>query len=273
MTVSKLEKLLQQTQLELDAVTKELAARAAEQGEALKTSSSYQKWRLATDETEQERDRLVLLADKLAADVEREKVDVARSALTNRKAELQKQTVALALRISEEGAKAAAVLMRLAEEATANAADVERLNRELAEDERLLSADHLARYRDPVPREDIEATVVDLWTFEMTGDLVGDPDLVRELSYERGVIPPAGGVGSRPVPVVRKRFRQVRYLEAGDRVHFEPLGSLLRLPRFDAPGMLFDRGKTTDVAPRRELLELIPAPDAAAKPATSEAVA
>ena len=271
--MSKFEKQLTKALAELNAVNQELVTLAAERAEALKTSVAYAKWRQANEAAELERDRLVLFAEKLAVDVEREKGDVAHSALTNRKAELQKQTVALALRISDEGAKAAAVLMRLAEEATANAADVERLNRELAEDERLLSADHLARHRDPAPREDLEESVIDLWVFELTGELVGDPDLVRELSHERGIIPPASGVGSRPVPVVRKRFRQVRYLEAGDRVHFEPLGSLLRLPRFDAPGMLFDRGKTTDVAPRRELLELIPAPDAAAKPATSEAVA
>ena len=71
--------------------------------------------------------------------------------------------------------------------------------------------------------------------------------------------------------MVRKRFRQIRYLAPGDREYTEPLGSVLRLPRFDAPGLLFDRGRVVETAPRRELLELIPAPDAPAQPANIEA--
>jgi len=40
--------------------------------------------------------------------------------------------------------------------------------------------------------------------------------------------------------VVRKRFRQVRLLKPSDREYADPLGSVLRLPRFDGPRMLFD---------------------------------
>jgi hypothetical protein len=162
------------------------------------------------------------------------------------------------------------MLVQLAEEAKANAADVEFLNRELPDDEQLVHADHLARHRDPAPREDIEETTVDLWTYERTGELVGDPDVVVERSYERGIIR-GTGVSLANIPVVRKRFKQVRYLARGDREYADPLGSALRLPRFDAPGMLFDHGHKAEPAARHELIELIPAADAPARPAASEA--
>jgi len=151
------------------------------------------------------------------------------------------------------------------------AIDVERLNRELTEDEQLVPADHLARHRNPVPREDLEATFVDLWTYESNGGLISDQDAVVERSRDRGFIP-STKVKRTPTHVVRKRFKQVRYLAPGDREHFEPLISVMRLPRFDGPGMMFDRGLAVEetIPARQELVELIPAPDAPAKPAASE---
>lgn len=175
----------------------------------------------------------------------------------SRRAALEKQTTALARRISEEGARAAATLVQLAEEAKTNAGAVDLLNRELAEEEQLFPADHLARHRDPTAREDLEEKTVDLWVFERTGELVGDQDAVRAHSYERGIIP-AIGVSLNSTPVVRQRFRQITYREAGEREWVEPLASVLRLPRFDAPGMLFDHGHAVEPTPRRELVELIP---------------
>jgi hypothetical protein len=268
--VSKIAKQLQQTHAELEAVTQELATLDAEKAGALKSSSDYAKWSRANEAAELERDRLVLLAEKLAADLEREKADTTRSVLASRKAELQKQSTELARRIADEGRRAAAILIQLANEAKDNAVAVDLLNSELPDDEMLLHADHLARHRDPAPRQDIEETVVDLWTFEQSGEIVGDPDSVVERSYEFGFIP-GTEVSRRNIPVIRRRFRQIRYLAQGDREWAAPLASLLRLPRFDAPGMLFDRGQAVEPAPRRELIELIPAPDAPAKPATNEA--
>ena len=160
------------------------------------------------------------------------------------------------------------MLVQLAEEAQANAADVEKLNRELSDDEQLIHADQIARHRNPVPREDLEATFVDLWTYESNGGLISDQDAVVERSRDRGYIPSR----RTPTHVVRKRFKQVRYLAPGDRKYFEPLISVMRLPRFDGPGMMFDRGQAVEEprAPRQELMELIPAADAPAKPAASE---
>jgi hypothetical protein len=270
MTVSKLKKQLTQARAELDAINQELASLDAERAGALANSTAYTKWRQAKEAAELEHDRLVSLAEKLAADLDHEKADADLSALESRKADLEKESRALACRIAEEGGHAAAVLIKLAGEARANADAVAQLNRELGEDEQLMDADHLARHRDPAPREDLESTTVDLWVFERTDELVGDPDLVREISYERGVIPPIGA-GPRATPVVRKRFRQIRYLAPGDREYTESLASVLRLPRFNGPGMMFDRGRVVETAPRRELLELIPAPDASAQPANIEA--
>jgi hypothetical protein len=161
------------------------------------------------------------------------------------------------------------VLVQLAEEAKANAADVEKLNRELSDDEQLIHADRIARHRDPAPRKNLEETTVDLWVFERTGQLIQDQDAVLERTYERGSIR-ASGISLANRPVIRRRFRQIRYLAPGDREYADPLGSVLRLPRFDAPGMFFDHGQKAEPAPRQELMELIPAADAPAKPAASE---
>jgi hypothetical protein len=163
------------------------------------------------------------------------------------------------------------VLVQLAEEAKANAADVEKLNRELSDDEQLIHADHIARHRNPVPREDLEATFVDLWTYASNGELISDQDAVVERSRDRGYIP-GSEVRRTPTHVVRKRFKQVRYLAPGDREYFEPLISLMRLPNFNRPGMMFDRGRVVEEprAARRELVELTPVSDAPAKPAASE---
>jgi hypothetical protein len=269
--VTKTAKLLGQASADLAAANQKLADLDAAKAEAVKTSAAFSKWRTEREGTALETERLALLVETLAADLEREQADDARAALTSRKTDLQKQSAALARRISEEGAAAAAVLVKLAEEGKINANAVELLNRELALDEQLLPADFMARHRDPAPRENLEETTVDLWTFERTGELVSNPDDVVDRDYARGYIP-GTGVSRNPTPVIRKRFRQIRYLAAGDREHFEPLGSAMRLPRFDGPGMTFDRGRAVESAPRRELIELTPATDAPAKPsAVSEA--
>jgi hypothetical protein len=268
--VTKIEKQLDQARIDLDAVNHELMALEAAKAEASKTSATFAKWRASVDEKTGERERLEICVVTLEAEVEQHKQEAARADLLSRRAALEKQTNALARKITEEGSKAAALLVQLAEEASANAQAVEQLNRELSNDEQLFHADHLARHRDPAPRENLEESIVDLWTFESSGELVGDPDLVRALSYERGVIP-AIGASLRNTPVIRKRFKQVRYLERGDREYAEPLADVLRLPRFDGPGILFDHGHALEATPRRELVELIPDSSAAAKPVTEAA--
>lgn len=269
--MTKIEKQLEQVRNDLDAIRQKLTTLDAEKAAALRTSSDYAKWRSAHEGAEQERERLELLVEKLSVDLEQEKADTARADLASRRAELEQQSAALAKRIAEQGAAAAAVLVGLAEEARANASSVEQFNREISDDDvPLLSGDHLARHRNPAPREDLDETIVDLWVYESSGELVSDPDAVVERSYERGFIP-GTEVSRHPTHVVRKRFRQIRYLEPGDREHVEPLASVLRLPNFGAPGMCFDRGRAVEPAQRRELVELIPAPDAPAKPAIVEA--
>jgi hypothetical protein len=264
--MTKIEKQLEQARADLDAINHELTALDASKAEASKTSTTFAEWRASVDKKTGERERLDICIVALEAEVEQQKRDAARADLLSRRAALEKTTAALARRITEEGVKSAAVLVQLAEEAFTNAADVERLNRELSDDERLVHADHLARHRDPVPRKNLKETVVDLWTYEFTGSLVGDQDAVVERSYESGFIP-ATEHSLTNKPVVRKRFRQIRYLEAGHREYADPLASVLRLPRFDAPGLLFDWGHKAEPAPRQELMELIPVPDAPAKPA------
>jgi hypothetical protein len=261
--VTKIEKQLEQARADRDAINHELTALDASKAEASRTSATFAEWRASVDKKTGEQERLDICIAALEAEVEQQKRDAARADLLSRRAALEKETAALACRINLDGAKAAEVLVQLTEEATANAKAVAELNRELADNEQLIHADHIARHRDPAPRKNLGETAVDLWVFKDTEALVGDQDAVVERSYERG-ISPAGH------PVVRKRFRQLRYLAAGHREYADPLSSVLRLPRFDAPGMLFDYGHKSEPAPREELMELIPVPDAPSKPAASE---
>ena len=270
---TKVQRQLEQARSDLAAATAALSSSDEQKADAVKSSKTYSQWRISREELELEVERLALLVERLQADLERERADAASAALATRRETLEQESAALALRIREEGAAAAAVLVELAERAKANAHAVEMINRELAEDKQLLPADHLARHRDPAARENLgEEEIIDLWTFESGGDLVSNPDDVRELSYERGIIP-ATGYSSRNTPVVRKRFRKIRYLEQGEREWAEPLASVLRLPRFDAPGRLFDFGRAVEPAERRELIELLPADGAPARPASVEAEA
>ena len=253
---------------ELAAIENELSALAASKCEASKTSTAFSKWRSSVNEKTNERERLEIRITTLKTEDEQEERDAARADLRSRRAALEKQTAALARRINEDGSKAAETLIQLAEEAKANAVDVQNLNRELSGDEQLIHADEIARNRDPTPRKTLEETTVDLWTFQTTGQLVGDQDSVVELSNGRGTIP-ATEHSLTNKPVIRKQFRQIRYLKPIDRAYADPLGSVLRLPRFDAPGMLFDLGHKVEPARRKELMELIPVPDAPGKPAKS----
>jgi hypothetical protein len=266
--VTKIEKQLEQARADLDAINHELAALDAAKAEASKTSATFAEWRSSIDKATGERERLDICIAALQTEFEQQRKDAARADLMSRRTTLEKQTDALARRIKFDGAKAADLLVQLTEEATANARAVADLNRELAYDEQLIHADHIARHRDPTPRKTLEETAVELWIHEGTKELVNDQDAVIELSNGRGTIP-ATEHSLTNKPVVRKRFKQVRYLKASDREYADPLASVLRLPRFDAPGMLFDWGHRAEPAQRRELVELIPVDDAPAKPASA----
>ena len=264
--MTKSEKLLTQARADLDAINHDLTALDASKAEASKSSATFAEWRSSVAQKTGERERLDICIAALEVEVEQQKRDAAHADLLSRRAALEKETAALARRINLDGAKAADVLVQLTEEATANAQAVAALNRELSGEEQLIHADHIARHRDPVARKNLEETIVSLWVFERTGELVGDQDAVVEHSSERGFIPANNAISLSNNPVVRKRFGQIRYLKASDREYADPLASVLRLPRFDGPGLLFDFGHKTKPAQRRELVELIPV-DAPAKPA------
>jgi hypothetical protein len=263
--VTKIEKQLEQARADRDAIVQELTALTASKAEASKTPATFAGWRSSVDKRVGEQERLDICIAALEAEVEQEKRDIARADLQSRRAALEKQTTVLARRITDEGTKSAAVLVQLAEEAKANAVDVETLNRELSRDEQLINADHIARHRDPAPREDLEETVVDLWVFEDTGALVGDQDCVVERSNGHGFIPANNAISLSSNPVIRRRFKKVRYLKPSDREYADPFASVLRLPRCDGPGLLFDFGQKMEPAQRRELVELVPLFDTPAK--------
>jgi hypothetical protein len=266
--MTKSEKLLEQARADLDGINDALMVLEAAKADASKTSATFAEWRSSVEKQTGERERLSILIAAFEIEIEQQRKDAARADLMSRRATLEKQTYALARRIRLDGAKAAELLVQLTEEASANARAVAEFNRELGHGEPLEHADHIARYRDPKPRQDLSEEITDLWCFERTGQLAGDQDAVIALANGRGIIP-ATEHSLTNKPVVRKKYRQVRYLAAGHREYVDPLASILRLPRFDQPGTLYDRGNRLEPARRKELMELIPVPDAPAKPAKS----
>ena len=119
--MTKIEKQLEQARIDLNAINQDLLALDAAKAEAARTSAGFAKWHASVDEKTAERERLEIYISTLGADVELEKQEAARTALVSRRTALEKQTAALARRITEEGSRAAAMLIQLAEEARANA--------------------------------------------------------------------------------------------------------------------------------------------------------
>lgn len=109
--MTKIEKQLEQARIDLNAINQDLLALDAAKAEAARTSAGFAKWHASVDEKTAERERLEIYISTLGADVELEKQEAARTALVSRRTALEKQTAALARRITEEGSRAAAMLI------------------------------------------------------------------------------------------------------------------------------------------------------------------
>ena len=80
--MTKIEKQLEQARIDLNAINQDLLALDAAKAEAARTSAGFAKWHASVDEKTAERERLEIYISTLGADVQLEKQEAARTALS-----------------------------------------------------------------------------------------------------------------------------------------------------------------------------------------------
>lgn len=221
--------------MDLAQAEAKLQAARARENEAIDTPGMYEAWRRECADAAAEVERCSKLLEREEAQAE-ESERAERRAARRRAADAQnKANAALARRTMVEGRAAVETLLALLQEhAKAQVLDT-RLNAQMdADEEKIVSADTLARFRAPLPREDVSETRVTLWVFEATGAVIGDQDAVREIGEGVGKL--NTGRNGYETTCVKREFRQVEYREAEPRQQLQPLFSALRIPHVDRPG-------------------------------------
>ncbi|WJR74920.1 hypothetical protein [Bradyrhizobium sp. NP1] len=209
----------------------------------------------------------------------------ADAAARKRVADARKDADELAARIKVDGPRIVGELLSLARECAKQSLIAKALNAELPEGETPVpQADIVARDFGAEPRKDIRSRDVELWVVADDGRIVGDQAAVTSSDGITGHLHVAGaGLRWR---CARRKFREVEF---NPRTFTDWPGSfheLIRLPRLDGPGALFDGSLLTieaaaalDVAasvkptkrqPRPVQIELIPV-DPTWPPATAAA--
>ena len=226
--------------LDLDAVRRELADAQAKLNAILArelastdTAAAFNAWRAERDAAIAEVERLSKLIERLDSAANVDAIREQQAALQKRVDVQRKSNDVLARRIREEGRPAIEKLLELVRDVAAAAIVDAELNAKLPDDaERIQSADMLARYRPPAPREDISEKEIELWVFASNGNLVGAQDDVIGLSDGSGYL-----LGSQHrTHCVRRKYRSIEYREAEARQPFNSLYEALRLPNVDGPG-------------------------------------
>jgi hypothetical protein len=266
-----------------DLVTANAALDAilARELESTDTTASFNAWRAERDAAIAEIERLSKLIERLESSANDETLREQQTALQKRVDAQRKSNDMLARRIREEGGPAIEKLLELARDvATAAVVDAE-INAKLSGDaEKIASADAIARYHAPAPREVIAEKPVALWVFASNGSVVGG----------QGDVVPTGGDGStgflqaslHKTQVIRRKFRSITYREAEARQPLVPFFAALRLPSLDGPGLIWDPRdgfsaaaalealKQRPKAAEREILtELVPAEPFVSLPASA----
>lgn len=224
---------------ELRAARDQLAAIDAEEVEALADSMRFAAWSTKRAAAANEVDRLERLAtvtENTAAEATKSEAD---AAARREIAAARKAANDLAARIRTDGQRIAAELLQLTKDAAQQALDAKRLNESLPDGEPPIpAADVIARDFGAEPRKDVRARDVELWVAETTGDIIGNQDQVMSDDGVHGSVHVFGG--TMRWKCIKRRFRETEFQPA---VSFDWPGSfhqLLRLPRLDAPGCLFD---------------------------------
>ncbi|MET4233376.1 hypothetical protein ABIA85_006669 [Bradyrhizobium sp. LA6.10] len=271
--LSEADKRVATLRADLDAARAQLAAIDAGKIAAQIDSAAFAKWSADRSAAALEVDRQSSLVETHETEVETARRADADAAARREIEAARKAATDLAERIRKDGQRIAAELLELAKDAAKQSLAAKALNNRLPEGETPIpAADILARDFDAEPRKDIRSRGVDLWVAETTGAIIGDQDAVASDDGVRGQVHIFGG--SMRWKCIKRRFHEIEFHPSGVADWPGNLFSLIRLPRLDGPGFLFDGAIGTPetvadldvaaaVAPRKKQLrpvqiELIP---------------
>jgi hypothetical protein len=244
---SEVDKRAATARADLDAARAQLTAVDAEENVALTDGAAFQAWRTKREAIVTEVERLDRLVTALQAGAEAARAHDEAEALRKRLADARKKADDLAGRVRKDGPRIASELLQLARDAAQQALEAKVLNANLPEGEAPIPvADILARDFGTEPRQDIASRAVELWVAESTGIVIGDQDAVVSEDGVRGQVHVSGG--TMRWRCIRRSFRETEY---HPRTLSDWPGSfhqLLRLPRLDGPGVLFDGAYVTTEA-------------------------
>lgn len=241
---SESEKRLASARPDLNAARAQLAAIDTDETAALSDGVSFARWREKRAAAAAEVERLERLVAALEAGAEAARAHDEAEAMRVKRTAARKAADDLAKRIREDGQRMAAELLQLAKEAAQQALDAAALNSNLPVGEAPIPiADILARDFGTEPRQDIASREVQLWVAESTGMVIGDQDAVVSSDGIHGQVHVMGG---------SMRWKCVKRLHRETTFHPRTLSdwpgnlfSLIRLPRLDGPGVLFDGAYAT----------------------------
>jgi hypothetical protein len=221
------------------------------------TAATFNAWRVERDAAISEIERLTKLVARLEAAADEDGRQAEAAAFANRVDAQRQANEALARRIRDEAGPAIEKLLELARDVAAAALVDAALNAKLPDDvEKIASADAIARYHAPAPREVIAEKEVALWVFGSNGSILGNQD---------DVIPSDDGstgfvqASHHKTRVIRRKFRSINYREAEARQPLVPFFAALRLPSPDGPGLVWDPREGLSAVAALETLKQRPA--------------
>ncbi len=224
---------------DLEGARAALAAIETGRKAAQTDSLAFAKWDAARATAALEVARLIGLAEACNADAETARLAEETEAVRKRLAAARKDADDLAKRIRVDGERIAAELLQLLKDCAQQALEAKELNRDLPTGEAPVPvADILARDLGSESRKDIRSRDVELWVVADDGRIVGDQSAVVSSDGITGQLHLAGaGVRAR---CARRKFRETEYHPSTLSDWPGDLHSLVRLPRLDGPGFLFD---------------------------------
>lgn len=223
---------------DLDAARAQLTAIDAEETAALGDGAAYAKVRERRAAFVAEIERLERLIAALEAGAEAARAHDEAEAMRKRREAANKRAADLLQRVRVDGPRIAAELLQLAVDCAQQEIEAAALNANLPVGETPIPvADIAARDFGTEPRQVISTREVLLWVNEATGVAIGDQSAVSTEDGVRGHVHVGASMRWR---CVKRPFKEVTF---HPRTLSDWPGSfyqLLRLPRLDAPGTLFD---------------------------------
>lgn len=252
---------------------RKLAELDAGKASALADSVSFARWTADRNAASLEVDRLSGLIETNESAAEAARKAEADAAARRETAAAWKEFEELRNFLQDEGPRIFGEVLNLSKRCTQQSLAAKALNERLPDGEAPIpAADIVARDFGTAPRKDLKSREVELWVAATTGALIGDQDAVASEDGIHGQVHVFGG--SMRWKCVKRRFRETEFHPSSAADWPGDFYSLIRLPRLDGPGFLFDGARmipeavaALDVAaavaprkkqPRPTQIELVP---------------